>query len=98
MAEFIKWGLLGVAIVALISLVVSLPFMDFLDLGELSTQITNVVIIMGDYLTSARGLINIFLPPFGRTVLSGVLGYIMLKWVFLIGIKTTTWVYHFIFK
>ena len=98
MAEFIKWGLLGVAIVALIALIVALPFMDFLDLGELGTQLGVLVTYLGGFLTKARSLINVFLQPFGRAVLSGMLGYIMLKWVILLGIKTTAWVYHFVFK
>lgn len=98
MAEFIKWGLLGVAIVALIALIVALPFMEFLNLGELSSQLGILATELGGFLGGARALINVFLPPFGRTILSGMLAYIMLKWVFLIGIKTTSWAYHFVFK
>ena len=98
MGEFVKWALLGVGIVALIALVVALPFTDFLDVSEFGALITKFVDIAGFTLLSARQLINNFLTPFGITVLSGLLIYIIGKWVITIGIKLTAWVYHFIFK
>lgn len=98
MGEFVKWGLLVAGAVALIALVVSLPFMEFLNIGELSTQIGVVVSNCGSFFANARGLINMFLAPFGRTVLSGLIGYFMTKWILKLGIKITAWIYHFIFK
>lgn len=98
MGDFVKWGLLVAGALVLIGLILALPFMEFLNVGELTTQINVVVTTCGSFLTSARGLINIFLPPFGRVVLSGLIGYFLTKWIVMIGIKTTTWIYHFIFK
>lgn len=98
MGEFIKWALLAVGIVALIALVVALPFTEFLDVGQFSTLITGFVNIAGTALTGARGIVNNFLTPFGRTILSGIMIYLVGKWVITIAIKITAWVYHFIFK
>lgn len=98
MGEFVKWGLLVAGAVALIALIVALPFMEFLNVGELSNQIGVVVTYCGSFFANARGLINIFLAPFGRTVLSGLIGYFMTKWIIKLGIKITAWIYHFIFK
>lgn len=98
MGEFIKWALLVVGIIALIALVVALPFTGFLDVGEFGSLITQLVDIVGSFLLTARQLINNFLTPFGITVLSGLLIYIIGKWVITIGIKITAWIYHFIFK
>ncbi|MBQ9919992.1 MAG: hypothetical protein IJO49_04110 [Clostridia bacterium] len=98
MGEFVKWGLLVAGALLLIGLVIALPFTEFLNVGELGNQLEVVVDSLGSYLAQGRMLLNYFLTPFGATVLSGILGYIMFKWIIQIGIKTTAWVYHFIFK
>lgn len=98
MGDMIKWVLLVVGIIALITLILSLPFVDFIDVGEFGDLITSLVDNAGTFLLSARHLINNFLTPFGVSILSGILIYIIGKWVITIGIKLTAWVYHFIFK
>lgn len=98
MSDIVKWGLLAAGAIALIALIVALPFVEFIDVGELGSLITRLVEIVGDALTSARGLLNNFLTPFGRKVLTGIMLYLLAKWVITLSIKIVAWVYHFIFK
>lgn len=98
MSDAIKWGLLVAGIVVLIGLVVALPFFDFIDLNNFSNAINTVVNICGNVFRSARGLINSFLTPFGRSAVTGLLLWFFGKWAVMVGIKITSWVYHFVFK
>lgn len=98
MSDIAKWALLVAGIVILIALIVALPFVDFIDLGEFENALNNVVNIAGDAFQFARGLINCFLLPFGRTIVTGLMFWLLGKWAIMIGIKITAWAYHFIFK
>jgi hypothetical protein len=98
MGDAIKWGLLATAIIVLIALVVALPFTNFIDVGEFTNGLTTIVNVCGNAFTSARGLINSFLTPFGRNLVTGMLIWFFGKWAITITIKITAWVYHFIFK
>ena len=98
MSDIVKWGILIAGAVALILLVVTLPFVQFIDFGEFGALINNVVTVVGSAFQNARGLINNFLTPFGRGLLSGIMVYLFGKWAITIGIKITAWIYHFIFK
>lgn len=97
-SDIVKWALLIAGAVALIVLIVALPFVQFIDFGEFGALISNVVSVVGSAFAKARGLINSFLSPFGRTLLTGILVYLFGKWAITIGIKITAWIYHFIFK
>lgn len=98
MSDVVKWGLLVAGAVALIGLVVALPFVGFIDGGEYAAALTTIVEICGDAFRFGRGAVNIFLLPFGRKVLSGLLVWLVGKWAMMIGIKIAAWVYHFILK
>lgn len=98
MSDIVKWGLLAAAAAAIIALIVALPFNEFLDFGELSTALSNVVNIAGNAFAFGRGLINNLFLPFGRKIASGLMIWLICKWVLMIGIKTATWAAHFIFK
>lgn len=98
MSNAVKWALLGAGAVLLIGLVMALPFVEFINFGEFGVAVSNIVSVAGDFFSSARGLINCFLLPFGRTVLSGLLIWLFGKWAIMISIKTVTWVYHFVFR
>lgn len=98
MSDVVKWGLLGVGAVLLIGLIFALPFVQFIDLTKFSENIAVIVNTAGDYLRTARGIINLFLPPFGRTVLTGIMGWLIGKTFLMNGIKIITWAYHFIFR
>lgn len=98
MSNAVKWALLAAGAVVLIGLVFALPFVDFANLTEFSNEIAVIVNYCGDFLQAGRGIINNFLSPFGRIVLSGIMGWLVGKNLLMIGIKITTWAYHFIFK
>ena len=98
MADIAKWALLVAGAIVIIGLIVALPFMDFVDAGEFANLISSLVDIAGDGFVFARGLINNFLTPFGRTALTGLLFWMFGKFAITISIKIVVWVYHFIFK
>lgn len=98
MSNAIKWALLTAGAVLLIGLVFAFPFVGFINFEEYGGAIANIVDVAGGFFSSARGLINCFLLPFGRTVLTGLLVWLFGKWAIMISVKTVTWVYHFIFR
>lgn len=98
MSDAIKWGLLAAGIVIIIGLIVALPITSGLNVAEFTSMINTLVNIAGTAFTSARGIINNFLTPFGRTLLTGLLYYLFGKFFITISIKIGSWVYHFIFK
>lgn len=98
MSDAVKWGLLAAAIVVIIGLVIALPFTDFIDLGEFEVALSNVVSVAGTAFRFARGLINLFFLPFGRTVVTGLMYWLFAKWAIKVGINIVAWVYHFVFK
>lgn len=98
MSDVAKWALLVAGIVALIALIVALPFVKYIDATEFGEALTTIVNIAGDALSNARGLINIFLSPFGRGLLSGIIVWLFGKKLIPLVIKVTAWAYHFIFK
>lgn len=98
MSDVAKWALLVAGAIALIALIVSLPFVQFADGNEFTVLLQQLSTLAGSALQSARGIVNNFLTPFGRNVLTGLLYYLFGKWAISIGIKTGAWIYHFIFK
>lgn len=98
MSDAIKWALLGAALVIIIGMIVALPFNSFIDTSQFSSALNSVVSVCQSGFTFARGLINNFLSPFGRTVLTGLLAWLLGKKFILVSIKIVSSVYHFIFK
>lgn len=98
MSDIVKWGLLVAGALAVIALIVALPVTGFIDVSKVSEGIAGIVSICGSALHSARGFINNFLSPFGRSVLTGLMYYLLCRWLITLTIKFTIWVYHFIFK
>lgn len=98
MSDGIKWALLAAAIIAIIAIIVALPLGQAVNIGELSSALSGIVSISGSFLLKARNLINNFLTPVGRVILSGIIGYICFKWVYVNGLKIVLTVYHWIFK
>ena len=98
MSDVAKWALLAAGAVLIIGLIIALPFVEFIDAGQYASMISSIVSVAGGAFTFARGLINNFLSPFGRTVLSGLLYWLFGKFAITTGIKIGVWGYHFIFK
>lgn len=98
MSDIAKWGLLVAGAVALIALIVALPFVEFINVGEFTSAINTIVEVCSDGFLFGRGLLNNFLSPFGRGLVTGILLYLFGKFFIGITIKITSWIYHFIFK
>lgn len=98
MSDIVKWGLLVAGALLIIGLILALPFVQFFNLGEFSALLGDLTSLISGVLISARGLLNNFLTPFGRTVLTGVLAYLFSKFFVTLIIRVTSWIYHFIFK
>ena len=98
MSNAVKWGLLAAGLAILIGLVIALPFTGLIDFNELSNSVGSLVSVAGQALYSGRCLVNNFLSPAGRTIFSGLLIYLCIKWAVTIGVKITAWIYHFIFR
>lgn len=98
MGDMIKWALLLVGIAVIIALIVALPFVEFIDLGSFGEALTSVTSIAGGFFYKARCLLNNFISPVGRVILSGVLIWLIGKWAIKVALNIIVWVYHFIFK
>ena len=98
MSDIVKWGLLTAGLIALVALVMALPVAGYVDLNQFGQALGNIVDIAGGLFRSARGLINAFLLPSGRTLLTGILTWLFGKWAITIAIKVVAWVYHFVFR
>ena len=98
MSNVVKWGLLAAAVVALIALIMALPIVGFVDVDEFGSLLGQLATLAGGVFKSARGIINNFLTPFGRTLLTGIIAYLFGRWAITLGIKIVSWVYHFVFR
>ena len=98
MSDVIKWGLLAAAIVAMIAMIVILPFNNYMNFGAVGSAVSSIVSVCGNAFAFARGLINNFLSPFGRTALTGLMAYLFGKFFITLGVKVVSWVYHFVFR
>lgn len=98
MSDVVKWGLLTAGLVALVALIMNLPFVQYADAGQLGGAVMNIMNVAGTALLRARGLINNFLLPFGRNLLTGIIAWLFGKWAITVAIKITAWVYHFVFR
>lgn len=98
MSDAVKWGLLVVGAVLIVGLIVALPFVEFINFEQFGSAVTNIVTIAGNAFRFGRGLINNFLLPFGRSVASGIMIWLLGKWAITTTIKITVQIYHFIFK
>lgn len=98
MSNALKWGLLAASILIIVTMIFALPLAQGLNLSELSADLGGILAICSDFFLSARNFINNLLTPTGRTILSGIIGYIFFKWIYQIGYKTVTTVYRWIFK
>lgn len=100
MSNAVKWALLAAAFLAVIVVIMTFPFVQYISpsIAEIGTYVEPFVKIVGKYTTTARGLINIFLLPYARGLLSGCFMYLIFKKIMTMTVKITAWIYHFIFK
>lgn len=98
MSDIAKWALLIAGFVLIMTIVMSLPIMDALNPTMVVSSIGGFLSIAGDFLQSARGIINNFLTPAGVATLNiciyWVVGRAFLTWT----LNLTLGAYRFIFK
>lgn len=98
MSNAIKWGILAAAVVALVALIVVLPFNQYINVNQFSSAIAGVTSICANAFKFARGLVNNFFSPFGRSCITGLMFYWIGGFFVKIAIKLVAWVQHFIFR
>lgn len=98
MSNIVKWGILAASVVAFVALLMTLPFAQFFNLSEFSSALNGISTICGNAFKFGRGIVNNFLTPFGRTILTGIIGYLIGKFFYTISIKIIAWIQHFIFR
>lgn len=100
MSNIAKWAILVAGFLSLIAIILTFPFVRYLPEGveEITNTVHSFVCNIQTYAYSARSLINLFLFGFARDMLSGCLMYLIFKKIITLGIKVTTWAFHFIFK
>lgn len=98
MSDIAKWAILIAAIIVVIGLVMALPFYEYIDVSKFSAAVVTIISVAGDGFTFARGLVNNFLSPWARGVFSGLLLWLIGKYVIIYTLKVSVWVYHYIFK
>ena len=98
MSDVAKWALLVAGAIVLLGLILALPFVEYINVDEFTEILATITETVGDFFRFARGLVNLFLLPFGRKILTGLMVWLFGKWAILMAIKAGVWVYHFIFK
>lgn len=98
MSDVVKWALLVAGAIVILGLILALPFVDFINFDQFTSALTIITNIAGSAFKFGRGLINNFFLPFGRTVITGLMIWLIGKWAIMVAIKIIVWIYHFIFK
>ena len=98
MSDVAKWAILVAGAVTCIGLIVALPLMQHADLAVFTEAIATICNVAGDALRFGRGLVNNFLSPWGRNCLSGLMTWLLAKFLVTWTLKVSSFAYHFIFK
>lgn len=98
MTDLAKWALLLAGLVAIVALIVALPIFDIINVDELTAAISGIATLTSQALIAARGIVNCFLTPVGRTILSVVIGYMILRFLYRWGVQLVSLAYKWIFK
>lgn len=98
MGEMAKWAILAAIIITIVSLCVAFPITQYMNLGVYTEGIAVLVNYAGNAFIFARGLINNFLSPWGRAALTGLMIWLIGKWLLTYSLKVLVWVYHWLFK
>lgn len=98
MSQALKWTLLGVSLAALIVLILSLPIFGVIDYDQISGAVNAFVSFMAPYVKFGRSAVNMLLFPWARTILSGMLVWIIIKPLAVQGLAVVLTAYHKITK
>ena len=98
MGEVAKWAILAAVVITIISMCVAFPITQYIKVDVYLNGITTVIDVAGDALLFGRGLLNNFLSPWARTAVSGLMIWLIGKWLLTYTVRVTSIVYHWIFK
>lgn len=98
MSDLAKWALLVAGLIAIIALIVALPIFSALNVDELTSAVSGIVTAASGAFQAARGIINCFFTPVGRTILSVVINYKLLRFAYKWGVQVVAMAYRWIFK
>lgn len=98
MGEMAKWAILAAIIITIISMCVAFPITQYMNLGVYTEALADLVNYAGNAFIFARGLINNFLSPWARSALTGLMIWLIGKWLLTYTLKVLVWVYHWLFK
>ena len=98
MGEVAKWAILAVAIVTIITMILGFPIMQHANVSVYAQAVTTIITYAGDAFIFARGLVNNLFSPWARSALSGLMLWLIGKWLFTYGLKIIVWAYHYIFR
>lgn len=98
MGEVAKWAILVAAGLLILGSILAFPICYYMDVSIYSAGIATVVNIAGKGFVFGRGLLNNFFSPWARGALTGLMIWLVGKWLVTYSIKVMIWVYHFLFK
>ena len=98
MGEVAKWAILAVVLVSVVAIIIAFPIAEGMNVSVFVLAINTIVRVAGNAFLFARGLINNFFSPWARSILSGLFGWLIAKWLYTYGLKVIVWVNKYIFK
>lgn len=98
MSDVVKWGILVAGLVAIVAMILLLPIFDAININALTESISGITQTAAGALQSARGIINFFLLPVGRPILTVVIAWLFSKRLVLWSVQILSKVYTWIFK
>lgn len=98
MGDLAKWAILAAVVITIVSMCVAFPISQYIKLDVYAAGISTIVNYTSEALMFGRGLINNFLSPWARSALSGLMIWLIAKWLLTYTLRITSVVYHWIFK
>lgn len=98
MGDITKWILLAAIAVTCIGMICAFPIIGFIDLSIYASAINSIVSVASNAFRFGRGLLNNLLSPWARNAVSGLMLWLIGKWLITYTLRVSVWVYHWIFK
>lgn len=100
MSDAVKWGLLVAAVAIIGAMITAIPiFAQFGNaLGYFAESIINFVAIIASYINKVKSLVLLLVPIGVRTILSSLIMFTIMSFVYLFPINLTKQLYAWIFK
>lgn len=98
MSDVVKWAILVALVLVIFVMIVSLPVFIGFNIPALVEGISGFISVAGTTISNARAIINNFLTPTAREVLSGLIFYLVAKPFVLFAIDLTVGITRFVYK